>query len=196
VGRSLRSVAVLGAVVALAGCFDDPPPPVAGADAPPPTAVPGLDGLPEDAGYDVCDLVPVDLVNQDLGLSLPPGRARDNEPDERVCQYGDYSFDGSGDVLVGVYVAAGIPEAEAIFDDVVFIVSARPVDGIGDEAAEAPFSSRFVVREGNVVVDVYGESGQARLGADDAELRQLALDVLGLSVTLPGASTGDAQTAP
>ncbi|MBA2279822.1 MAG: hypothetical protein H0W25_01105, partial [Acidimicrobiia bacterium] len=142
-----------------------------------------------DPGYATCDVVPVEVVNRNLGLDLPAGRQRDNEPDARSCQYGEFSFDGPGDVQVNLYIAPDETIAQSIFDDVVFIVSARPVDGVGDEAAEALFSSRVLVRQGNVVVDVFGESGQARLGSDGPELRALALEILGSAASLPGAAT-------
>jgi hypothetical protein len=152
--------------------------------------------VPVDVGYVTCDVVPVEVVNRNLGLDLPAGRERDNEPDARSCQYGEFSFDGVGDVLVNLYIAPDQTIAESIFDDVVFVVSARPVSGLGDEAAEAIFSSRVVVRQGNVVVDVFGESGQARLGSEGSELQALALEILGASASLPGAATSPAAATP
>ncbi len=156
----------------------------------------GATTAPADIGYVTCEVVPVEVVNRNLGLDLPPGRQRDNEPDARSCQYGDYSFDGVGNVQVNLYISPDDQVAQSIFEDVVFVVSGRPVEGVGDEAAEAIFSSRFVVRQGNVVVDVFGESGQARLGADSPELQALALEILGSAAGLPGAATTPAPASP
>ncbi len=186
VAIAVATTLTLGACSEDTGVSDGAPP---GGGAVPES---GATTAPADLGYVTCVVVPVEMVNRNLGLDLPAGRPRDNEPDARSCQYGDYSFDGVGNVQVNLYISPDEQIAQSIFDDVVFVVSARPVDGVGDQAAEAPFSSRMVVRQGNVVVDVYGESGQARLGADNPELQALALEILGAAAGLPGAATSPA----
>lgn len=182
--RFLLPLVSLGLLLGAAACDDDASTTAttaAGGGAAPTTAAPSL-------GYNTCEVVPVDLVNRHLGLSLPPGTLA-NAADPRTCEYGTYSFDGTGNVMVTIAVAQSVDRAASMFDDLVFQHSGQLIAGVGDEAASAPFSSQFVVRQGNVVVNVYAVSGQARLNSDDPELQSLALEILGISASLPGAAT-------
>jgi hypothetical protein len=186
-GRRWIVLAVVGLAVGGSACSEpDGLPPGADVVVSQPQ---GVDALPADAGYDTCDLVPVEMVNRNLGLELPEGHRADDTTDTRSCQYGEYSFSGAGDVVVGVYVTDDSAQADSILEDIREQHDAFDVDGIGDEAIQAEFSDRFAVRQGNVVVDLYGTSGQVRLDTEPEELQALALEILDASAALPGAAT-------